>query len=129
MKRSLLITPFLLLLLSFRIDSSDITGTWQVTLPGDIVGTIRYRKDSTFETFVNRKAFTSGKYTFTGDTLTITEESGCRKSDGSYVIGVYKITFLKPETIQFEVIQDSCNGRRQGSNHLKLSKVEKGISQ
>ena len=118
-----------LLLCSFTKDDATIVGRWKATLPGDINLTFNFREDSTFETTVNKKLYSVGKYTYTDSVCTLVEDNGCRKDDGSYVKGVYKITFPAWDSIQFEAIQDSCSGRRQGLNHLKLSKIEKAISQ
>lgn len=125
--------PFLLLisllLFSFMKDDATITGRWKTMMPGDINLIFNFKQDSSFETTVNKKLYSVGKYTYIDSVCTLIEDNGCRKDDGSYVTGVYKITFPAPDAIQFEAIQDTCNGRRKGLDHLKLSKVEKGISQ
>jgi hypothetical protein len=118
-----------LLLFSFIKDDATITGRWKATMPDNINLIFNFRQDSSFETTVNKKLFSVGKYTYTDSVCTLVEDNGCRNDNGSYVKGMYKITFPAQNAIQFEAIQDTCNGRRQGLNHLKLSKVEKGISQ
>ncbi len=106
----------------------DITGIWQITLPNNITGTINYRKDSTFVTTVNKKIFTSGKYTYKDNTVTFVEDSGCQDKSGGYLKGIYKINFFAADSIQFALVYDSCAPRKKDLSQLKLGRVEKSTS-
>jgi hypothetical protein len=103
----------------------EIIGVWQIKLPGNVLGTINYRKDSTFVTSVNNKSFTSGKYTYKDKVMTFVEDNGCRSSDGNYMIGEYRINFFATDSIQFDLVYDSCGGRRKDLNQLKLGRPAK----
>jgi len=113
---------------TYYATDDDITGIWQIRLPNNITGTIHYRKDSTFVTTVNKKIFTSGKYTYNDNTITFVEDSGCQDKNAAPLKGAYTINFFAPDSIQFELIYDSCRGRRRDLNHLKLGRVEKSTA-
>lgn len=127
MKILLLLTIFLCLFSFVKVDP-DIIGTWQANLPNNIIGIMKYKKDSTFEVLVNKKAFASGKYRYSNNMLTFVEDNGCMDQSVRHLEGVYKINFLAPDSIQFELIYDSCYRRRQTLPQLKCNKIEKGLS-
>lgn len=122
---------FLTLLFAVFVSSvsdDDIIGQWQANLPNNITGTMHYKKDSTFDVFVNKKLFASGKYTYKNNIITLVEDNGCIDKNGGYLKGAYKINFFASDSIQFEVIYDSCSGRKHDLNHFKLGRVEKSTS-
>jgi hypothetical protein len=110
---------------AFSEIDDEIIGVWQIKLPGNVVGTINYRKDSTFVTSLNNKIFTSGKYRYKDRVMTFVEDNGCRRSDGNYMIGEYRINFFATDSIQFDLVHDSCGARRKDLNQLKLGRPAK----
>jgi hypothetical protein len=115
--------------LCFPETNKDITGRWRAVIRENIHATLHYKKDSTFDVFINNKVFVTGRYTYNGDTLTFVEDNGCQDKDGGQLRGAYSIRFFHSDSIQCELIYDSCSRRRKDLNHLKLGKVEKSFSE
>ncbi len=104
---------------AFAIDN-PLTGRWQ-TKPsenGNVTGVV-FRTDSTFEGYVNRKPFVTGKYSLKDDVFTFTD-NGCNGAQG-----VYKIVFFSnQDSLRFEVISDECVERLQGMTKLIMGRVK-----
>lgn len=109
---------------TYCFPDDDIIGIWQTTLPNNVNATINFKEDSTFVTIVNKKIFAIGRYTYKDNVMTYTEDNGCQSKAGVHLPGAYRINFFKPDSMQVELIYDSCRGRRD-INHMKLGKVEK----
>ena len=111
-----------------KMENNDIIGQWQGNLPNNITAAIHYKKDSTFDVFVNKKMFASGKYAYANNVVTLVEDNGCINKNGDQLKGAYNINFFAPDSIRFEVIYDSCSGRKRDLNHFKLGRIEKNTS-
>jgi len=99
---------------------NKLTGRWE-TKPspkGNITGVV-FNKDNTYEGYVNKKPFVSGKYSLRQNTITI-EENGCNGARA-----VYKIIFFShSDSLRFEPISDSCTERREGMTKTILGRVK-----
>jgi len=116
--KSMLISAAIMLL---PVVKDKIEGRWESkpSEKGNVTGVV-FKPDNTFEGYVNRKPFVTGKYTFEEDVLTFTD-NGC---DGKQ--GVYKIVFFsKADSLKFQCIADSCNERKEGMTRLVMGRVKK----
>ena len=117
--KTLLISATIFAFISFAaID--HLIGSWETkpSLKGNITRVV-FKADSSFDGFVNRKPFVTGKYTLENDILSFTD-NGC---DGSK--GVYRIIFFSnSDSLRFEAIQDSCEQRRNGMIRTILGRVK-----
>jgi hypothetical protein len=121
----LLSVSFILLAQYLTTADPDITGVWESRgRSGNIFG-LTLNKDGTFSTYVNRKAFTSGNYSFTDGMLTVVEENGCTDSVGAKIKAVYKAVFFVTDSIRLEVVSDLCDPRRQAVDGSRYGRVKK----
>lgn len=117
--KKLLVAATVFALISFTI-TDQLTGTWetQVSLNGNVTRVV-FKSDNTFDGFINKKPFVTGKYTFENDVLSFVD-NGC---DGKK--GVYKIVFFSnSDSLRFESIEDSCEERRNGMIRTVLGRVK-----
>jgi hypothetical protein len=102
------------------IPKNKLTGRWE-TKPspkGNITGVV-FNNDNTYEGYVNKKPFVSGKYSLHRNIITI-EENGCNGAGA-----VYKIVFFShSDSLRFEPISDSCTERREGMTRTILGRVK-----
>ena len=116
--KTVFIAMTILMLLSFA--TNTLIGRWE-TKPsenGNVTGVV-FKQDSSFEGYVNRKPFVSGKYVFQDSIFTFTD-NGC---DGEQ--GIYKIVFFSNgDSLRFVPINDSCAQRREGMSRLIMGRVK-----
>lgn len=116
----LLLSAAIGLLLSFSPNNNPLAGRWS-TKPSNKgnVTSVEFRSDSTFDGFINRKAFVSGTYTLQ-DSIFSFVDNGCEGKRG-----VYKTIFFSyGDSLRFEPISDSCLDRRAGMSVLVLGKIK-----
>ena len=116
-------TVFISLLTVFAIafgGKDQLTGRWQ-TKPSDKgnVTAVAFMEDNTFEGFINRKAFTSGKYEIHDGLFSFTD-NGCDGKRGTYKM----IFFSNSDSLRFEVVSDSCAERKAGMTRLIFGRVK-----
>jgi hypothetical protein len=102
------------------IGENKLTGRWEsIPAPiGNVTGVV-FKNDNTFEGYVNKKPFVTGKYTLEGDVLTFTD-NGC---DGAK--GVYKLNFYSgTDSLRFQPVDDTCSRRKAGMSRLVMGKVK-----
>lgn len=120
--KHILLTIAIMTLLAFA-EKNKLMGRWE-TKPspnGNITGVI-FRTDSTFEGYVNKKPFVTGKYTFINDVFSFTD-NGCNGYQGTY-----KVEFFSNEdSMRFVPIQDSCLERKEGMIKLIMGRVKSVI--
>ena len=115
----MLISAAIMALVAFTV-TDVITGRWETKLSqkGNTT-TVVFKSDSSFEGFINKKPFVSGRYTFQDGILSFVD-NGC---DGKK--GVYKgIFFSNGDSLRFESITDSCDERRNGMIRTILGRVK-----
>ena len=115
---TVLISTTILIVLSFATDR--LTGRWETkpSVNGNITGVV-FKPDSSFEGYVNKKPFVSGRYVFQDSIFTFTD-NGC---DGKQ--GVYKIVFFSNnDSLRFVPINDSCTERKEGMSRLIMGRVK-----
>jgi hypothetical protein len=102
------------------VSEDYLTGRW-ATKPSEKgnVTSIVFKPDNTFEGFVNRKPFTSGKYTLKDSIFTFTD-NGCGGTEGEYKC----ILFSNGDSMRFEFIRDTCTGRKNGMSRTILGRVK-----
>ena len=120
MKKAFLIPLGVLILVaaSFTDSPNKLVGHWQTVSPRGAVLLAVFRPDGSFDGFIDGKAFVSGKYSVRQDTL--------RMSDASCNVnyyGTYHLGFSVKDSVRFTVIQDTCTGRRRGSDGLTLGRI------
>ena len=102
------------------IGENNLTGRWEsVPAPNGNVTGVVFKKDNTFEGYVNKKPFVTGKYTLEGDVLTFTD-NGCNGAKG-----VYKLNFFSgTDSLRFQPVNDTCSGRKAGMSRLIMGRVK-----
>ena len=118
MKR-VLISALVFALVSFTI-TEELIGNWESkpSAKGNVTRVV-FKSDNSFEGFINKKPFVSGKYTLSDGVLSFVD-NGC---DGKK--GVYKLVFFSDsDSLRFEAIQDSCDERRNGMIRTILGRVK-----
>jgi hypothetical protein len=100
--------------------NDKLTGRWQ-TKPsetGNITGIV-FMEDNTFEAYINRKPFVSGKFQVTDSIFTFTD-NGCNGARGTYKM----IFFSNNDSLRFQSIADSCDRRKAGMERLIIGRVK-----
>lgn len=118
MKRTL-ISAVIIALVSFTI-ADELIGNWETkpSSKGNVTRVV-FRSDYSFEGFINKKPFVSGKYTLYNGVLSFVD-NGC---DGKR--GIYKLVFFSnSDSLRFEPIEDSCEQRRNGMERTILGRVK-----
>ena len=108
-----------LILLSFTM-KDDIVGRWQTkpSANGNVTGAV-FKADKSFEGYVNKKPFVSGKFEFENNILSFTD-NGCNGAKA-----VYKTEFFSNgDSLRFVAIEDSCAERKTGMSKLILGRVK-----
>ena len=116
--KTIFISVVLIAAFSFTINDK-LTGRWETapSAKGNVTGVV-FKPDNSFEGYVNKKPFTSGRYTLQDSIFSFTD-NGC---DGMQ--GVYKIIFFHDaDSIRFEPITDSCTERKEGISRMVLGRV------
>jgi hypothetical protein len=119
MKRTLT-TVLIFALISFTI-TDELIGNWESkpSSKGNVTRIV-FKSDNSFEGFINRKPFLSGKYTLDNGVLSFVD-NGC---DGKR--GIYKLVFFSSsDSLRFEPIEDSCEQRRNGMIRTILGRVKR----
>jgi hypothetical protein len=117
--RTLMISAAIMLLISFTV-TDELTGRWE-TKPsekGNITGVV-FKSDNSFEGYINKKPFVSGKYSLRDDVFSFVD-NGCEGKEGVYRI----IFFSNADSLRFEPISDSCEQRRNGMSRTVLGRVK-----
>ena len=117
----LFLLSIFLVILSFTNPPSALVGRWQKRLPNGIVLGVFFRSDSSYLGSLNGKIFVNGKYYMQQDTFAVSDP-GC----GLTYYGTYKFQFFANDSVRFTAIQDTCRGRRRGSDGLTLGRVQSG---
>lgn len=105
--------------LSLTIPPNPLVGRWQQLYKG-ATALLVFRADSTFDVFINGKAFTHGTYFVRQDTMGMADVS-CNKA----YYGTYKLGFYAPDSVRFVTIQDTCKGRNGDLHNFTVGRVSK----
>jgi hypothetical protein len=117
--KTIVISAAILSFMAFALKGT-LTGRWesQPSVNGNTTSVV-FKTDSSFEGFINKKPFVSGKYSFEEGILSFTD-NGC---DGKK--GVYKIDFFSNnDSLRFVPVNDSCDQRKQGMSRLIMGRVK-----
>lgn len=118
--KTVLISVAMVTLFSFKI-KDVLTGRWESkpSEKGNVTGIV-FKSNNTFEGFINKKPFVTGKYMLEGDVFTFTD-NGCEGKQG-----VYRIVFFNNEdSLRFVPVSDSCEQRRNGMSRLIVGRKKK----
>src|SRR5687768_7924770 len=90
-----------------------LKGRWESkpSVKGNVTGVVF--KDSTFEGYVNKKPFVSGRYSFENNIFSFVD-NGCEGKRGVYEV----VFFGNDDSIRFVPISDSCTERKEGMSRL-----------
>ncbi|HEY9197239.1 MAG TPA: hypothetical protein VIM77_13275 [Mucilaginibacter sp.] len=117
-----ILMAMLCMALSFTYDNNLLVGKWEYssTQPGGPFKLLAiFRANGTFDGFINKKEFVSGTYHMKQDTLYISDPTCNAQYEG-----IYKVEFFgQRDSLKFHVIQDTCKGRRQGTNGFLFRNV------
>lgn len=117
--KKIIVFAFAITLFAF-IPKKKLTGRWESkpSAKGNITGVV-FNEDQTYEGYINRKPFVSGRYTLKRNKMTI-EETGCNGHKSIYRI----ILFSGADSMRFEPISDSCKERREGMAKTILGRIK-----
>ncbi|WP_439695965.1 hypothetical protein ACFGVS_24655 [Mucilaginibacter sp. AW1-7] len=108
--------------IAFTNDTNPLVGKWEysTTSQGQPFKLLAiFRANSTFDGFINKKEFVSGTYHMKHDTMYISDPTCNAKYEG-----IYKVQFLgQLDSLRFHVIQDTCTGRREGTDGFLFKKI------
>jgi len=99
---------------------NELTGRWESkpSVKGNVTGVV-FKSDSSFEGYVNKKPFTSGRYLFENGLFSFTD-NGCEGKRGIYRV----IFFHNGDSLRLEPVSDSCVQRKEGMSKLILGRVK-----
>ena len=117
--KTLVVATAILALISFTI-TDPLTGSWETKpSPKGNVTRVIFKADQTFDGFVNKKPFVTGKYVLENDIFSFTD-NGCNGRKG-----IYKIVFFSNgDSLRFEAIDDSCEQRKNGMIKTVLGRIK-----
>jgi hypothetical protein len=125
MKKNFTLSIFITVIftvVSFTIDNNLLVGKWEYssTQPGGSFKLLAiFRANGTFDGFINKKEFVSGAYRMKQDTLYISDPTCNVRYEG-----IYKVEFFgQRDSLKFHVIQDTCKGRREGTDGFLFKNV------
>jgi hypothetical protein len=116
--KSIIIAAAIMLL---PVVKNKLEGRWESkpSVNGNVTGVV-FKPDYTFEGYVNRKPFVTGKYSFEDDIFTFTD-NGCNGAQGVYRV----IFFSNDDSLKLQCISDSCTERKEGMSRLIMGRVKK----
>lgn len=121
-----IITLFIVLSLQSITDTNhDIVGLWEHKGSSGAIFRSNFKKDGTFVSSIDKKAFTSGQYTFSNDTLTFVEDNVCTNANGVKFREVSHLVFFAKDSFRIDVLIDSCEGRGKAVNGSKYGRVKR----
>jgi hypothetical protein len=97
--------------------NDKLKGRWESkpSVKGNVTGVVF--KDSTFEGYVNKKPFVSGRYSFENNVFSFVD-NGCEGKRGVYEV----VFFSNDDSIRFVPISDSCAERKGGMSRLVMGR-------
>ena len=96
-------------------DTNSLAGKWEysTTYQGKPFKLLAiFRTNGTYDGFINQKEFVSGTYRMNHDTLYIADPTCNAKYEGTYRVEF----FGQRDSLKFHVLQDTCAGRREGTD-------------
>ena len=102
------------------VNEDFLTGRWETKpSPKGNITTVVFKPDNSFEGFVNRKPFVTGRYALNDSIFTFTD-NGCGGSEGVYKL----VRFSNGDSLRFVPVSDTCVDRRNGMSRLILGRVK-----
>ncbi len=102
------------------VSEDFLTGRWETKpSPRGNVTMVVFKPDNTFEGFINKKPFTTGRYTLKDSIMSFTD-NGCGGSEGVYKL----VLFSYGDSLRFQPISDTCVERRNGMSRTILGRVK-----
>jgi hypothetical protein len=102
--------------------TNKLTGRWESppSSKGNVTRVV-FKRDSSFEGYVNKKPFVTGTYSYSpGDSVLTFTDNGC-----SGATGIYKVNFFSnADSLRFVSIKDTCRERRNGMERLVMGRVK-----
>ena len=113
-----LIVSAILICMTAFLGEDPLVGRWesQPSVKGNITGVL-FKNDGSFEGYVNKKPFVSGKYSTDNGVLKFID-NGCGGKSAEYTL----VFFSKGDSLRFDPIVDSCLERKNGMSHLVLGR-------
>ena len=103
------------------VPENKLAGRWETkpSVNGNVTSIV-FKSDSTFEGFINKKPFTTGKYVLE-DSIVRFSDNGCNGIEA-----VYKVIFFhQGDSMRWEPIRDECTERKEGVKRTILGRVKK----
>lgn len=120
--KKLLISTLILTLAACTNKSSNIVGRWQTKSPKGNILTAVFKADYTYEGYFNKELFTKGTYSFKDPVITFEDDK--MATPCSAVKGSYKLTFFADTAVRFNVINDNCAPRNEGTNGVVFVRMK-----
>jgi hypothetical protein len=124
MKKALITSLLAIAVISYSFidESNPLVGKWEWSKKfkdGPLTVLAVFKVNGTYDGFANKKSFVSGTYKVVKDTLFIADPL-CN----SKYMATYKLKFFgNKDSVQFNVIQDTCAQRRNSVNGFIYKKV------
>lgn len=96
----------------------DIVGLWEYKESSGTTLGWNFKKDGSFVTSIDKKVFTTGKYTFSNDTITFIENGGRFRN-------ISHLVFFAKDSFRIDVLIDSAEGRRKAVDGSKYGRVKR----
>ena len=119
MLRTCVITTVILAFLS-STPKNVLLGRWETkpSVNGNVTGVV-FKADSSYEAYINKKPFVSGRYIIK-DSLVSIKENGCQD-----YVGTYRLVFFShADSLRLVPVTDSCQQRREGMSRTILGRVK-----
>ena len=123
--KTIVVLIFAASLLAFTVAEIDINGLWESKVENEGIFGMRLKEDGTVVSYVNKKVFTSGRYTLSHDTITILEDNGCTNAVGEKMKAIYRVAMFATDSLRLDVIEDSCTQRKSAVAKLRFGRVKK----
>ena len=117
--KTMLISASFFALFSFTF-IDGLIGRWETQRsPKGNITSVQFKDDQSFEVYINKKAFATGKYSFKDSLLSFTD-NGCKGARG-----VYKVIFFhNGDSLRMLPVSDSCEERKNGMIRTVLGRVK-----
>jgi hypothetical protein len=125
MKKLCVLASFVIMVcaaIAFTGDTNPLVGKWEHSgishgQPFNFMAI--FRANGTFDGFINKKEFVSGTYHMKHDTLYMSDPTCNAQYEGSYKVEF----FARQDSVKFHVVQDTCMGRKEGTNGLLFKRI------
>jgi hypothetical protein len=120
--KKVLFSFIMLTLAACTTKNPNIIGRWETkSKKGNIIIGL-FKADDTYEGYINSNMFTKGTYSFKDSIFTFEDDKMATACSG--IKGSYKLTFLADTAMRFNVINDNCTPRKEGTDGVVFVRMK-----